>query len=115
VNRRRALALLSFATMFVASWPHLVAAGTKRDDECEDEQHGDGRITASTGRAEAGRDCSGRTFARVDHDPDIPRVSGRKEHDHPIERVRARGEGKIKATGDKGALLELRHKRRRTR
>ena len=114
MNRRRAVAILSLATTFCAGWPRLAAAGVRRDADCDDERHCDRPITASTGRAEAGRDCAGRTFARVDHDPPHPpRLTGRREHDHPIERVRARGEGRIKATGDKGALPEMRNKRRR--
>lgn len=118
MNRRHALGLLTGAVAFIsaADWPRLAAARRDRLNEWDDDERLDDRATiASTGRSEAGRDCDGKTFARVDNDVDIVDVRRRKKHDHPFERVQARGEGKIDATGDKGARRELRDKRRWTK
>jgi hypothetical protein len=121
VNRRHALGLLTGAVAFIAGadWPRLVAAGRYRSDEWDDwdddERHGKCPTSASAGRTEAGRDCDGKTFARVDNDIDVADIRRHKDRDHPFERVQARGDGKIKATGDKGARRELRDKRRWTK
>lgn len=88
----------------------VVAVGHDSDDEaCE-------RVT-TTGGATVRRRCDGtRAEARVDHRLTVrdPRVV-RPRHERPVDRLRARGEGRIHATGDKGARRELREKARRGR
>jgi hypothetical protein len=77
------------------------------DDACE-------RVT-TTGRATVRRRCDGtRTEASVDNRMTVsdPRAV-RTTHERPIDRLRSRGEGRIHATGDKGARRELREKARR--
>jgi hypothetical protein len=119
VNRRRAFGILAFAASLASGgWSRLALAGAERscdfddDRDCADDRDCKRPLRASTGRAEAGRDCSGKSYARSDSDLRPRYLFRRKDHDHPIERVQARGEGKIKATGDKGAIREMRNKRR---
>jgi hypothetical protein len=115
VNRRRALGILAFFASLAAGggWSRLAVAGADRTCDCdEDDRECKRALRASTGRAEAGRDCSGKSYARSDQDLRPRYLNIRKEHDHPFERVQARGDGKIKATGDKGAIREMRNKRR---
>lgn len=58
-------------------------------------------------------DCkNGRRIVQVEH-KGPPRYITPRRHEHPIERVRARGKGNIHATGDKGARGEMRELPRR--
>ena len=79
------------------------------DDACE-------RVT-TTGRAVVRRRCDGtRTEVHVDNRLPVPSPrSTPREHERPIDRLRSRGEGRIRATGDKGARRELREKAHRGR
>jgi hypothetical protein len=71
----------------------------------------------TTGPAFVGHRCHGaRRVARVDnrivpHNPH--RANGFPRHERPLERLLTRGDGRIKAHGDKAALRELREKNRR--
>ena len=78
-----------------------------QDDACE-------RVT-TTGRAIVRRRCDGtRTEAHVDNRIPVTRPrSAPREHERPIDRLRSRGEGRIQATGDKGARRELREEANR--
>lgn len=112
MNRRRVLTGLALALLatITGGWTTLATVfRTTRDAADEDN---DCEATATTGRATARRRCDGtRTEAHVDNHITVrdPR-SAPKEHAHPIDRLRSRGEGRIKATGDKGARRELREK-----
>ena len=67
------------------------------------------RVLASTGKSEAGRDPESRaTCARVDNrlPPHVLRPPDKK-HERPIDRLRSRGEGSLKVSGDKGAKRQL--------
>ena len=99
----RAGALVVLAVLIVFGSPGLGLA-------VEVSRHPDGcRVLASTGKSEAGRDPESRaTCARVDNRPPTHTLRGpEKKHERPIDRLRSRGEGRIKATGDKGAKREL--------
>ena len=88
----------------------LLTAGRESADGAEACEH-----VTTTGRATVRRRCDGtRTEASVDHRITVrdPRVV-RPTHERPVDRVRGRGEGRIHATGDKGASRELREKARR--
>ncbi len=94
-----------------------VVAGVRDQDESDerDDQDDDCERVTTTGQAVARRRCDGtRTEASVDNRITVidPR-SVRKTHERPIDRLRSRGEGRIHATGDKGAKQELREKARR--
>ena len=103
MNYARAGALLVLVVLIVfgSGQPALAAEVSRHPDGC--------RVLASTGKSEAGRDPESRaTCARVDNRP--PTHSLRppeRKHERPIDRLRSRGEGRIKATGDKGARREL--------
>lgn len=104
------LSLLAASRGAHAAAGRVVAGGRDLDDEDENCE----RIT-TTGRATVRRRCDGtRSEASVDHRITItdPRAV-RKTRERPIDRLRARGEGRIHATGDKGARRELREKARR--
>jgi hypothetical protein len=76
----------------------------------EASRHADGcRVLASTGRSQAGRDPERRTTcARVDNRPSPHFLRPpRTKHERPIDRLRSRGEGRPKASGDKGARRQI--------
>ena len=78
--------------------------------------HDDCKQLASTGRSVARRCADGRTEAHVDNRNEVHITPYPPRFRHlPIDRLRARGEGKIHAAGDKGARRELHRKSRRRR
>jgi len=79
----------------------LAAEVSRQSDRCH--------ILASTGKSEAGRDDeSGKTCAGVDNRPSQHVVGHpKKKHERPIDRLRSRGEGRPKVSGDKGAKRQL--------
>ena len=99
MNISRTGTLLALALLIVlGSGDAALAVGVFRhSDRCH--------VLASTGKSEAGRDReSGKTCARVDNRPPHHVVQhSQKTHERPIDRLRSRGEGRPKATGDKGA------------
>ena len=103
MNVSRTSALLALALMIVlGSGDAVLAVGVFRhSDRCH--------ILASTGKSEAGRDReSGKTCARVDNRPPHHVVRhSQKKHERPIDRLRSRGEGRPKFSGDKGARHEF--------
>lgn len=104
------LSLLTGSHSAQATVGHVVMGGHNSDDRAEDCE----RIT-TTGHATVRRRCDGtRVEASVDHRLTVrdPRAV-HPTHPRPIDRVRARGNGRIHATGDKGARRELREKARR--
>lgn len=120
MNRRRLLSTLALVVVpmvagrrpTIATTVRVGDGGHDHDGQDEDCERG-----ATTGRATASRRCDGtRTEARVDNRVTItdPRAV-RKTHERPIDRLRSRGDGRIQATGDKGARRELRDKARRRR
>jgi len=113
MNRRHLLRVTGLVLTVLAvpggGPPGLAAAPESEleSDDCE--------IEATTGRSVARRRCDGtKTEARVDNRP-TPHFlrAAPKTRERPIDRLRSRGQGRIKATGDKGAKLELRAKQRR--
>ena len=124
VYRRRmlaALALVGLPTLAggrpVLATAVRVVAGVRGQDDPDDPDDPDEaceRVT-TTGRAVVRRRCDGtRSEAHVDNRITVtdPR-SAPKEHERPIDRLRSRGDGRIQATGDKGARRELREQARR--
>lgn len=120
MHRRHILVGLSLAGLSLFAGRHearvtagwIVVGGHDLDEGAKDCE----RVT-TTGRATVRRRCDGtRVEASVNHHIDVrdPRVV-RPTHERPVDRVRARGEGRIHATGDKGARRELREKMRRGR
>ena len=103
MSSSRTGALLVLVVLFFCGVgrPALAAEVSHHPDGC--------RVLASTGKSEAGRDPESRqTCARVDNRPSPYFLrSPDKKHERPIDRLRSRGEGRIKATGDKGARREL--------
>lgn len=71
----------------------------------------------TTGPAFIGHHCNGDgRVTRVDHRAlslDPHRANGFPRRERPLERLLTRGDGRIKAHGDKAALRELREKNRR--
>jgi len=108
VFRTGALLMLAALIAIGSGGPTLAAEVSHHPSQC--------RILARTGKSEAGRDPeSRRTCARVDNRP--PQHSVRhpqKKHERPIDRLRSRGHGRPKATGDKGAKRQL-HRHTRSR
>jgi len=111
MNRRHLLTVTGLVLTVLAvprgGPPAFAAAREPEPDDCE--------IEATTGRSVARRRCDGtKTEARVDN-----RITSHdmraapRTRERPIDRLRSRGQGRIKATGDKGAKLELRAKQRR--
>jgi hypothetical protein len=93
-----------------------VVAGS-RDRDGHDPHDKDCERVTTTGRATVRRRCDGtRAHASVDNRIAVsdPRAV-RKTHERPVDRLRARGEGRIHATGDKGAQRELHEKAHRRR
>jgi hypothetical protein len=111
MNYSRAGALLVLVVLFVfgSSGPASAVEVSRHPDGC--------RVLASTGKSEAGRDPEGRaTCARVDNRLPLHVLRPpEKTHERPIDRLRSRGEGRIKATGDKAAKRELREESRARR
>jgi hypothetical protein len=105
-SRAGALLLLIVLILFGSGRPALAAEVSRHPEGC--------RILASTGKSEAGRDPESRaTCARVDNRlPAHLLRRPEKKHERPIDRLRSRGEGRIQATGDKGARRELREEAR---
>jgi hypothetical protein len=99
--RAAALLVLVVLVTFGSGRPTLAVEVYRHPDRC--------RILASTGKSEAGRDRESReTCARVDDRlPAHHLRRAEKKHERPIDRLRSRGEGRIQATGDKGARREL--------
>lgn len=101
--------LLVGFTLFGLSLLTASRASADAGEDCE-------RVT-TTGGATVRRRCDGtRTHVSVDHRITVrdPRVV-RPTHERPVDRVRGRGEGRIHATGDKGARRELHEKAHRGR
>ena len=101
VFRTGALLVLVLLVVTGSGGPILAAEVSHHPDRC--------RILASTGKSEAGRDPeSRRTCARVDNRPPHHVVRPpKKKHERPIDRLRSRGEGRPKVSGDKGAKRQL--------
>lgn len=114
MNRRRVLPAL--AVMIVASHrgDRLVGAMAFGTVPHAPDRDADCKQMASTGRAVARRCADGRSEAHVDNriTVHLPQYPPRFRH-LPIDRLRARGEGKIHAAGDKGARRQLRSKAHR--
>ena len=101
LSRAGALLVLVVLIVFGSPGPTLAVEVSRHPDGC--------RVLASTGKSEAGRDPETRaTCARVDNRlPAHLLRPPEKKHERPIDRLRSRGEGRIKATGDKAARREL--------
>jgi hypothetical protein len=130
VHRRRVLSALALVGLFplaggrpaLATAVRVVAGGRDQDASDErgdhdepDDPDEDCEWVTTTGRAVVRRRCDGtRTEASVDNRMTVsaPRAV-RTTHERPIDRLRSRGEGRIHATGDKGARRVLRAKARR--
>jgi hypothetical protein len=93
--------LLAVLIFCASGGPSLAAEVSRHPDGC--------RVLASTGKSEAGRDPESRaTCARVDNRPPTHTLRPpEKKRERPIDRLRSRGEGKLKAIGDKGARRQL--------
>jgi hypothetical protein len=106
VFRTAAPLVLAGPIVIGSGGPTLAVEVAHHPDQC--------RILARTGKSEAGRDPeSRRTCARVDNRPPHHIVRHpHKKHERPIDRLRSRGEGRPKASGDKGAKRQL-HKHHR--
>src|SRR5918994_73173 len=101
LSRASALLVLAVLLVFGSAGPTRAVEVSRHPDGC--------RVLASTGKSEAGRDPESReTCARVDNRPPTHTLRGpEKKYERPIDRLRSRGEGRIKATGDKAARREL--------
>ena len=99
--RAGALLVLVVLIAFAAGWLALAAEISRHPDRC--------RVLASTGKSEAGREPESRgTCARVDNQPPTHILRPpKKKHERPIDRLRSRGEGSLKVSGDKGARRQL--------
>jgi hypothetical protein len=121
MHRRRVLSAFALVVvpMLAGGRPTIAtAAGVftgDHDHDHHDDHDEDCERKATTGRATASRRCDGtRTEAHVDNRPPQSGIrSAPRKHEHPIDRLRSRGKGRIQATGDKGARRELREKGRR--
>jgi hypothetical protein len=86
--------------------PTLAMTASPQSDDCE--------VTATTRHSVAGRDCEGKPFAHVDHRPAPHNVWPRERNgERPIDRLRSRGEGALKASDERDARRELREEPRR--
>ena len=107
--RTRAFLTLAVLIVIGGGQPALAVEVSRHPDACE--------VLATTGRSEAGRAReSGETCARVDHrlPPRVVRPPARTR-ERPIDRLRSRGEGAPKATGDKGARRQFNAEQRNGR
>jgi hypothetical protein len=103
MNLFRTGALLVLIVLIVtgSGGPTLAAEVSRHPDGCQ--------ALATTGKSEAGREAeSGTTCARVDNrsSPHFLR-SPKKKHERPIDRLRSRGDGRLKVSGDQGAKRQL--------
>ena len=107
VFRAGAVLVLVVLVVFGASRPALAVEVDRHPDGCQ--------VLASTGKSEAGHDPESRaTCARVDNRPSPHFLRPpEKKHERPIDRLRSRGEGSLKVSGDKGAKRQLREESRR--
>ena len=101
LSRASALLVLAVLLVFGSAGPTRAVEVSRHPDGC--------RVLASTGKSEAGRDPESReTCARVDNRPSPHFLQPpRKKHERPIDRLRSRGEGRPKASGDKGARRQI--------
>ena len=101
VSRAGALLVLVVLIVVGSGRPTLAAEVSRHPDAC--------RVLATTGKSEAGRDPESRaTCARVDNRPSPHALRPpEKKHERPIDRLRSRGEGRLKVSGDKGARRQL--------
>jgi hypothetical protein len=113
VSRVGVMLLLAVLIVFGTGRPALAVEVSRHPDTC--------RILASTGKSEAGREPeveresederekeSRRTCARVDNRlPAHVLRAPEKKRERPIDRLRSRGEGTLKVSGDKGARRQL--------
>ena len=101
VSRAGALLMLVVLIVFGVGRPTLAAEVSRHSDACQ--------ILATTGKSEAGRDPESRaTCARVDNRPSPYFLRPpEKKRERPIDRLRSRGEGRLKVSGDKGARRQL--------
>jgi hypothetical protein len=100
-SRAGALLVLVVLIVFGVGRPTLAAEVARHSDACQ--------VLATTGKSEAGRDPESRTTcARVDNrlSPHVLRPPAKKR-ERPIDRLRSRGEGSLKVSGDKGARRQL--------
>jgi hypothetical protein len=99
----RLLFVLALA-LFVGAASTATSVAIPRPDGC--------RRVVTTGPAFIGRHCkAGQRVVRVDHRPVIvnPHRAARfPRFERPVDRLRTRGDGRIKAHGDKAARRELR-------
>jgi hypothetical protein len=101
VSRTGALLMLVVLIVFGAGRSALATEVARHPDACQ--------VLATTGKYEAGREPESRaTCARVDnrsspHDLRPPAT----KRERPIDRLRSRGEGRLKVSGDKGAKRQL--------
>ena len=106
VSRAGALLVLVVLIVFGSGRPALAVEVSRHPDACQ--------VLATTGKSEAGRDPESRaTCARVDNRPS-PHVlrPPEKKQERPIDRLRSRGEGRLKVSGDKGAKRQLHEEQR---
>jgi hypothetical protein len=105
MNVGRVLVVLTIAQLLVlVSFSTTLAVA--RPDGC--------RRVVTTGPSFIGHDCHhDKRITRVDNRPvvnDPRRSTGSPHRERPFERLLTRGDGQIKAHGDKGARRELREK-----
>jgi hypothetical protein len=101
VSQTGALLVLVVLISTVSGSPALAVEVSRHPDRCQ--------VLATTGKCEAGREPESRaTCARVDNRPS-PYVlrHPKKQHERPLDRLRSRGEGRPKVSGDKGARRQL--------
>lgn len=119
VSRVGVMLLLAVLIVLGTGRPVLAVEVSRHPDTC--------RILASTGKSEAGREEeveresedgrqsedgrekeSRRTCARVDNRlPAHVLRAPEKKRERPVDRLRSRGEGTLKVSGDKGARRQL--------
>ena len=101
LSRAGALLVLAVLLVFGSPGPTQAVEVSRHPDGC--------RVLASTGKSEAGRDPESRaTCARVDNRPSPYFLRPpEKQRERPIDRLRSRGEGRLKVSGDKGARRQL--------
>lgn len=103
------LPLVLLFVLLLATDAITPALAIPRPDGCR-------RVT-TTGRAFIGESCkAGKRIVRVDHRPVINnphRAVKSPRFERPVDRLLSRGDGRIKAHGDKAARRELREKANR--
>lgn len=102
MNLGRLLPVLAIA-LFIGTASAATALAIPRPDGC--------RRVVTTGPAFIGHHCkAGKRIVRVDQRPVIHnphRTINRSRFERPIDRLLTRGDGRIKAHGDKAARREL--------